>query len=111
MTDSTDKLVYERALLVPRGMDGTSARKALQSAREVLSGVAPDAFNAGNLRKVMNAQIEASRVSPDALFRTLGVAMTGSTEPVDIYQAMEALGKERTLRRLEYAIQQLMVVA
>jgi hypothetical protein len=111
MTDSSDKLVYERALLVSGGMDGTSARKALQSVREVLSAVALEVFDAGNLSRVINAQIEASQVSSDALIGTLGVAVTGGTEPVDIYLAMEALGKERALRRLEHAIQELMVVA
>src|SRR5438128_537290 len=107
MTDSVDKLVYERALLVPRGMDGASARKALQAVHKTLSPVAPDTFNAGNLSQILHAHMQASQVNPDALLSVLRVAITGSKEPLDIYEAMERLGKERAMRRLEHAIQEL----
>ncbi len=111
MIDPIDKLVYDRAMLVPRGMDGTSARKTLQAIREALGAVTEDAFDAGNLSNVINAQIAAIQVNPDALHGALRVAITGSTQPADIYQAMELLGKDRTIGRLQHAIRELMVVA
>jgi glutamyl/glutaminyl-tRNA synthetase len=106
-----EKLAYERATLVPKGMDGASTRKALQAVYVALSAVPTDAFDAGNLADVVASRIEESGIAANALLSTLRVAITGSLQPADIYEAMELLGKEGTTRRLEHAIQELMVVA
>lgn len=108
---SVDKLPYERAQLVPRDVDSTTTRKALQAVRQALSDVPPDLFEAANLSQIIASATEELDVSLDALLLTLRVAITGSTDLMDVYKVMTSLGKVRTIKRLEHAIQKLMVVA
>jgi hypothetical protein len=111
--ESGDKLEYERADLVTGGLDGAATRKALEWLSHELQPITPRSFSAKRLRRALSEYAEEPGANPKALEQTLRVAITGSSgmDASDIYSAMAHLGKERTLRRIEHAIGQLMVTA
>ena len=96
------ELDYDPADLVPKGMDPEATRQALQRCAEVLPSLQP--FNADVLEEKLRRIAEELGVSGRQLFGALRVAMTGRTAAPPLFQTMDALGKERCLRRLERAI-------
>jgi glutamyl-tRNA synthetase len=63
----------------------------------------PD-FSHQELEPVFKAVVEKRAVKLGALAQPVRVAMTGGTESPGIYEVLEVLGKEKTLKRLERAI-------
>jgi glutamyl-tRNA synthetase len=61
-------------------------------------------FSHAGLEPVFRAVVEKHGVKLGAVAQPVRVAMTGGTESPGIYEVLEVLGKEKTLRRLERAI-------
>ncbi|NJD55176.1 MAG: glutamate--tRNA ligase [Nitrospirae bacterium] len=61
-------------------------------------------FSHAGLEPVFKAVVEAHGVKLGALAQPVRVAVTGGTESPGIYEVLEVLGKERTLKRLDTAI-------
>jgi glutamyl-tRNA synthetase len=61
-------------------------------------------FSHAGLEPVFKAVVEKHGVKLGALAQPVRVAMTGGTESPGIYEVLEVLGMERTLKRLEKAI-------
>jgi len=61
-------------------------------------------FSPAGLEQVFRAVVEKHGVKLGAVAQPVRVAMTGGTESPGIYEVLEVLGKEKTLRRLEKAI-------
>ncbi len=61
-------------------------------------------FSHQELERVFKSVVESHGVKLGALAQPVRVAMTGSTESPGIYEVLEVLGKEKTLKRLEKAI-------
>jgi glutamyl-tRNA synthetase len=61
-------------------------------------------FSHAGLEPVFKAVVEKHGVKLGALAQPVRVAMTGGTESPGIYDVLEVLGKEKTLKRLEKAV-------
>ena len=61
-------------------------------------------FSAGEIEKVFRAITERYGIKLGSLAQPVRVAITGGTESPGIFEVLEIVGKEKTLRRLERAI-------
>jgi glutamyl-tRNA synthetase len=75
----------------------------LVAIRESLGAV--DSFVAAEIEKVFVATSERLNAKLGNIAQPVRVAVTGKTESPGIFEVLEVLGKEKTLRRLEKAIQ------
>jgi glutamyl-tRNA synthetase len=74
----------------------------LRSLIERLSAAAP--FSAQNIENAFTALLSERGLPLGALAQPVRVALTGATVSPGIYETIEALGKERTIKRLERAV-------
>ncbi len=74
----------------------------LAELRETLAAL-PE-FNHGELEKVFKSITEKHGIKLGNLAQPVRVAMTGGTESPGIFEVLEIIGKEKTLRRLDKAI-------
>jgi glutamyl-tRNA synthetase len=79
------------------------SRDLLAALKESLASV-PE-FSHYELEKVFKAVVEKHGVKLKDLAQPVRVAMTGGTESPGIFEVLEVVGKEKTIRRLERAIQ------
>jgi len=84
----------DRALL-----DG--AGSIVAAARDELGGVDP--FRAAEIEAALRALAERLGLSPRKAFQPIRVAVTGSNVSPGLFESLELLGKEETLRRLNAA--------
>ena len=61
-------------------------------------------FTHAGLEPVFKSVVDKHGIKLGALAQPVRVAMTGGTESPGIYEVLEVLGKEKTLKRLEKAI-------
>ncbi len=61
-------------------------------------------FSHGELEKVFKSIVEKHGIKLGALAQPVRVAITGGTESPGIFEVLEVLGKEKTIKRLEKAI-------
>lgn len=100
-----DRVEYDTAELVQKGMDTEGTRRALESALSRLARL--DAFDAQTIEPSLRALTEELGVKPGQLFGALRVATTGLKVAPPLFQTMEVLGRERTLAAIEEAIARL----
>jgi nondiscriminating glutamyl-tRNA synthetase len=100
-----ERLEPDRALLVPKRWDGPTTREALAAARATIAeGVGPVTFEADELEPPLRALVEARGWKAGDLFMAIRVAVTGRTATPPLFDTLVALGRERTLGRLDHAI-------
>ena len=68
------------------------------AAREALAHVEP--FRADQIEATLRALAERLELSPRKAFQPIRVAVTGSNISPGLFESLELLGKEETLRRL-----------
>jgi glutamyl-tRNA synthetase len=79
--------------------------ESLPYLRELKEGLALlSVFSAGEIEKVFRAITEKYGIKLGSLAQPVRVAITGGTESPGIFEVLEIVGKEKTLRRLERAI-------
>jgi glutamyl-tRNA synthetase len=100
---------YEPSSLVQRGMDAVGTVEALQAALERLA--AAPSFDHGPLEELLRTAGAGLGLSPRQFFGALRVAATGRPVSPPLFETMEVLGRERVLRRIRWAIEQLAVAA
>jgi glutamyl-tRNA synthetase len=101
----TEHVAYDTALLIQKGMDAQRTRDALIRARDLLKGVHTWSHDA--LEPPMRALAEELGLKPGQLFGSVRVAVSGRTATPPLFAMMEVLGRERTLARIEQAIERL----
>ncbi len=72
--------------------------KELKNSLETLND-----FSASELEKVFKAIVEQHNIKLGSLAQPVRVALTGGTESPGIFEVIEVLGKEKTIKRLEKA--------
>ena len=82
---------------------GEEGLEALRQAVALLQGVEP--WDAAGIEAAMTGLLEASGLKPKALYQPIRVAVSGTTVSPGIFETLEVLGREETLRRLETALQ------
>jgi glutamyl-tRNA synthetase len=74
----------------------------LEAVKESLDGLGD--FTAGELEKVFHSIAEKYGAKLGSIAQPLRVAVTGRTESPGIFEVLEVLGKEKTMKRLDMAI-------
>ncbi len=88
--------------LVPKGLDAAQAAQVARQALEVLRDL-PD-FRAETTEPPMRALVEKLGLKAGQVFGILRVAITGQRVSPPLFESMEIVGKETSLKRLERAI-------
>lgn len=87
------------------GKKGTSEETAkyIQATREILASIAD--WKATDMETVVREHCDAQGWNRGAFFMTLRVAVTGRSVTPPLFDTIEVLGREKTLARLDTAIQ------
>ena len=100
-----EDLSVDTVTLVPKRWDRDTTLAALRAAREaILESIGPVTFEADELEPPLRALAEARGWKAGDLFMAIRVAVTGRTATPPLFDSLVALGRERTLARLDRAI-------
>jgi glutamyl-tRNA synthetase len=103
-----EDVTVDPAMLVPKRWDPATTLAALRAARETIDGsIGPVTFEADELEPPMRALAESRGWKAGDLFMAVRVAATGRTATPPLFDSLVALGRERTLARLDRAIRTL----
>jgi glutamyl-tRNA synthetase len=103
----TDRLDIDPHVLVPKRWDAATTREGLSAAREVLAAHDGITWEADELEPPLRALVEARAWKAGDLFMAIRVATTGRTATPPLFDTLVALGRDRTLARLDTAIREL----
>ena len=92
-----DGAAYERFLVPEQGAD------ALLAARSALSEL-DEPWSAEAVETALRAAVERSGMKAKQVFQPLRVALTGTTISPGIFETVALVGRERTLRRIDAAL-------
>jgi glutamyl-tRNA synthetase len=105
----SDAIDLDPALLVPKRWERGTARAGLAAASRAVDAGGPGGFTAEALEATLRGVAEANRWKAGDLFMAIRVALTGKTATPPLFESMIALGRERTLARLDRAARALEV--
>ena len=97
----TDDIGYDRSALIPKKSNAMTTTEALARARAVLSPLEP--FIATVIEPPLVSLAAELNWSKKDLAGTIRMAITGRQVGPPLYQSLEVLGKEKSLRRIEAA--------
>jgi glutamyl-tRNA synthetase len=106
-----DALVVDPALLVPKRWDRPTTMEGLTAARASLAATDDAKWTAEALEPPLRALAEARNWKAGDLFMAIRVATTGLTATPPLFDTLVALGRDRTLARLDAATAALGAVA
>jgi len=95
---------YDAAELIPQKADAGVARKALEHAREVLAATE---FKHDALDQALRAAAKDLELKAGPMFQPIRVAVCGRKNAPPLFETLEVLGREKTLERIEQAIEKL----
>jgi glutamyl-tRNA synthetase len=95
---------YDAAELIPQKGDSVMALKVLIRAKEVL---AKTEFKHDPLDQTLRAAAQEMGVKAGQMFQPIRVAVCGRKNAPPLFETLEVLGKEATLKRIEQAIQKI----
>jgi glutamyl-tRNA synthetase len=93
---------YDPAELVPQKGDAAMALKVLKRAQEALANAE---FKHDPLDQALRAAAQELGIKAGQMFQPIRVAVCGRRNAPPLFETLEVLGRETTLRRLEHAIQ------
>ena len=99
-----EEVQLDAATLVPKRWDATTTVDGLTAARDVIAGVGEVTFEADELEPPLRALAEARGWKAGDLFMAIRVAVTGRTATPPLFETLVALGRDRTLARLDRAL-------
>jgi glutamyl-tRNA synthetase len=99
-----DDLQVDPAVLVPKRWDPATTHEALLAARDVVAQTSSVTFEADELEPPLRALAEARGWKAGDLFMSIRIAVTGRTATPPLFDTLVALGRDRTLKRLDRAI-------
>ena len=100
-----DDVSVDPATLIPKRWDRGTTLAALRAAREtIVESIGPVTFEADELEPPLRVLAEAHGWKAGDLFMAIRVAVTGRTATPPLFDSLVALGRERTLARLDAAI-------
>ena len=98
-----DDLELDAALLVPKRWDAATSRAGLAAARATIDATGEAGFTVEALEPLLRGLAEARGWKAGDLFMAIRVAISGRTATPPLFESMAALGRQRTLARLERA--------
>jgi len=99
-----DNLVVDAATIPPKRWDEATTAQGLAAAREAIEAVGEVSFESEEIEPPLRALAEARGWKAGDLFMAIRVAVTGRTATPPLFDTLVALGRERTLARLDSAI-------
>ncbi len=81
---------------------GQLNRPALLAAREALAALSD--WTVGSIEQALRGVVDAQSAKPNAVFQPVRVALAGTTVSPGIFETLELLGREESLKRLDDAI-------
>jgi glutamyl-tRNA synthetase len=99
----TDAIDLDPDLLVPKRWDRGTSRAGLAAAARAIDAVGPGGFTPEAVEAALRGVAEANRWKAGDLFMAIRVGITGKTATPPLFESMVALGRERTLARLDRA--------
>jgi glutamyl-tRNA synthetase len=99
-----DHLELDPAMLVPKRWGAQTAIEGLGAARALIAEAGQVSFEADELEPPLRALAEQRGWKAGDLFMAIRVAITGRSATPPLFDTMVALGRERTLERLDHAI-------
>ncbi len=93
------------ALLVSKGFDVATTRRALEATRSLLATI--PTFDHEHLEPALRGLAEMHGWKPGQLFMPIRVALTGRTVSPGLFEMMVVMGREQTLARLDKAMEAL----
>ena len=99
----TDAIEHDPSLLVPKRWNRGTARAGLAAASRAIDAAGASGFEVARLEASLRAVAEANGWKAGDLFMAIRVALTGRTATPPLFESMVALGRERTLARLDRA--------
>lgn len=94
---------YDAALLVSKGLTPAQTRVALTEAKGRILSLRQ--FGVSELEHTMRALAESLGMKTGQLFGALRVAITGRTVAPPLFQTMSILGRDKTIARIDRAIE------
>jgi len=98
------------ALIVPKRWDLATTSAGLAAAREIIAETGKTVWTAHEIEEPLRRLVEDRGWKAGDLFMAIRVAVTGRTATPPLFDTMVALGYERTLARLDRAIEKLRAV-
>ncbi len=98
-----DPIAVEPALLVPKRWDAGTTVEGLEAARDVIAAQGRVSFEADELEGPLRELASRRGWKAGDLFMAIRVAITGRTATPPLFDTMVALGRARTLDRLDAA--------
>jgi glutamyl-tRNA synthetase len=102
-----EDLEPDPALIVPKRWDAATTAAGLAAARRTIGEVGRVAWEAEEIEVPLRRLVEERGWKAGDLFMAIRVAVTGRTATPPLFDIMVALGYERTLARLDRAIERL----
>ena len=102
-----DDLAVDAEALVPKRWDAATTLSGLTEARAALAAHDDVTWEADELEPPLRALVEAHGWKAGDLFMAIRVATTGKTATPPLFDTLVALGRERTLARLDSVIARL----
>jgi glutamyl-tRNA synthetase len=99
----SDTVDLDPELLIPKRWDRGTARAGLAAAIRALDAAGSAGFTVDGLESTLRAVAEGNGWKAGDLFMAIRVALTGKTATPPLFESMVALGRERTLERLDRA--------
>ena len=100
-----DRLEIDPSLFPTKRWDLATTREALVAAREVIAAVGEVSFEADELEPPLRRLADERGWKAGDLFMAIRVAVTGRTATPPLFDTLVALGYERTLERLDRALE------
>jgi glutamyl-tRNA synthetase len=98
-----DRVEVEPQLLIPKRWDAGTTAEGLAAARQTIAEVVEVVFEADELEPPLRALAERRGWKAGDLFMAIRVAVTGRTATPPLFDTLVALGRDRTLERLDRA--------
>ncbi len=105
-----ERVQVDPGVLVPKRWDAGMGAEALRAARRAIAAVGELSFEADELEPALRALAEEHAWKVGDLFMAIRVAVTGRTATPPLFDTLVALGPDRTLDRLDAAIELLEAV-
>ena len=102
-----DELQFDAESVIQRGMDTSGTVGALRRAISELSAVGEPDFENQHLESLLRSAGTELELSGRQFFGALRTAITGRTATPPLFEMMEVMGKERVLKRLDAAAENL----
>ena len=93
-----DPRAFERVIASDGGVEN------LRAARQALAGVEP--FTRESVEAALRGVVQSRATSPGAVFQPVRVAIAGGTVSPGIFESVALLGREKTLSRIDRALEQ-----